>query len=108
MATAQELYDDLVTEHLTRPEVSMGRMLHAEGLRAGGRTYAFFAKDRVMLKLPAARAGELVADGTAQPVHMGRRRMREWIALTVPDEPLWRLLLTEAATYAITPARRTT
>jgi hypothetical protein len=101
MATAQELYDDLVTEHLTRPEVSMGRMFHAEGLRVRGKVYAFFSKDRdrVVLKLPASRARELVGEGTAEVMVMGARRMREWVALREPDETVWRRLLTEASTY---------
>ncbi|MEV4174763.1 hypothetical protein [Nonomuraea sp. NPDC049709] len=99
MVTAQELYDDLVMEHLARPEVSMGRMLHSDGLRVNGKVYAFFARDRVIVKLPAARAGGLVADGTAEVVQMGTRRMRDWVGLRAPDEEVWRGLLAEAATY---------
>ncbi|WP_433429156.1 hypothetical protein [Nonomuraea sp. CA-141351] len=101
MATAQELYDDLIMEHLARPEVSLGRMFHAEGLKVNGKVYAFFSKTKggVVLKLPAARAGELVGEGTAEVMVMGARRMREWVALRVPDEDVWRRLLTEAAAY---------
>jgi hypothetical protein len=106
MVTAQELYDELAAEHLTRPEVSMGRMFHADGLRVGGKTYAFFSRDRgVVLKLPAARAGELVGDGTAEVVRMGARQMREWVALREPDERVWRDLMEEAAGYVASPGR---
>ncbi|NRQ36137.1 hypothetical protein HII36_30520 [Nonomuraea sp. NN258] len=105
MATAQELYDDLVAEHLTRPQVSVGRMLHADGLKVDGKTYAFFAGDRVILKLPAPRAAELLRDGTAEVVRMGRRQMREWVGLRVPDESVWRDLLGEAARYVETLAK---
>ncbi|MGN9840213.1 hypothetical protein ACTMTI_19025 [Nonomuraea sp. H19] len=100
MATAEELYEDMVAEHLTRPDVSMGRMLHADGLKVGGKAYAFFSKDRgVVLKLPAPRAGELVGEGTAEVVRMGTRQMREWVALREPDEEVWRRLMAEAAAY---------
>ncbi|MEQ4717000.1 hypothetical protein [Nonomuraea sp. B19D2] len=101
MATAQELYDDLIMEHLARPEVSLGRMFHAEGLKVNGKVYAFFSKAKggVVLKLPAARAGELVGEGTAEAMVMGARRMREWVALPVADEAVWRRLMTEAADY---------
>ncbi|MBF8193364.1 MmcQ/YjbR family DNA-binding protein [Nonomuraea sp. K274] len=101
MATAQELYDDLVTEHLARPEVSMGRMFHAEGLKVNGKVYAFFSRDRdrPVVKLPAARAGELVREGTAELMRMGGRRMREWVQLGEPDEEAWRRLMTEASAY---------
>ncbi|MGP3917876.1 hypothetical protein [Nonomuraea sp. 10N515B] len=99
MASAQELYDDLVAEHLARPDVSMGRMLHADGLKVRGKAYAFFSRDRVVLKLPAARAGELVGEGTAEVLRMGSRQMREWVALREPDEVVWRRLMAEAATY---------
>ncbi|MEV4013734.1 MmcQ/YjbR family DNA-binding protein [Nonomuraea angiospora] len=100
MSTARELYDDLVTEQLVRPEVSMGRMLHSEGLKVNGKVFAFFSKDqRVVLKLPAARAAELLDEGTADEMVMAARRMREWVALRTPDEEVWRGLLTEAAAY---------
>ncbi|QFY10552.1 hypothetical protein GBF35_31600 [Nonomuraea phyllanthi] len=100
MATAQELFDDLIMEHLARPEVSMGRMFHSEGLKVNGKIYAFLSKDRrVVLKVPAARAAELVEEGTAEAMVMGARRMREWVALRAPDETVWRRLLSEAATY---------
>lgn len=79
----------------------MGRMFHAEGLKVGGKVYAFFSasRDRVVLKLPAARAGELVKDGTAEVMRMGARQMREWVSLREPDEVVWRRLMGEAADY---------
>jgi hypothetical protein len=101
MVAAQELYDDLVMEQLARPGVSLGRMFHSEGLRIEGKVYAFFStsRDRVVLKLPAARAAGLVADGTAEVMQMGGRRMREWVGLPEPEEETWRGLLAEAAAY---------
>lgn len=79
----------------------MGRMFHAEGLKVGGKVYAFFSvsRDRVVLKLPAARAKELVGDGTAEVMRMGARQMREWVALREPDEEVWRRLMEEASLY---------
>ncbi|MEU6713611.1 hypothetical protein ABZ897_19205 [Nonomuraea sp. NPDC046802] len=99
MAAAKELYDDLVMEQLSQPEVSMGRMFHTQGLTVKGKVYAFFSKDRLILKLPAARVGELVKEGTAEVMVMAARRMREWVAVREPDEELWRKLMAEAAAY---------
>ncbi|MEV4803209.1 hypothetical protein AB0K18_24660 [Nonomuraea sp. NPDC049421] len=101
MATAEELYEDLVSEHLARPGVRMGRMFNSEGLQVRGRVYAFYARSRgrVVVKLPAPRAAALVEDGTAEEMRMGGRRMREWVGLAQPDEEIWRHLLGEAAAY---------
>lgn len=99
MATAQELFDDLAEEHLGRAEVSMGRILQNEGLTVNGKLYAFCARGRLIVKVPAVRAKELLEGGQAEVVEMGKRRMKEWVAFTSPDETVWRTMMAEASAY---------
>lgn len=101
--TGQALYADLVDEQLARPEVSIGRMLRNDGLKINDKTFAFISmRERLVVKLPQERAAALVADGTAQVLEMGTRRMREWVELPELDEDTWRGLMNEAAAYVET------
>ncbi|MFD1929953.1 MULTISPECIES: hypothetical protein [Nonomuraea] len=105
MTEGKALYADLVAEHLTRPEVSIGRMLRNDGLKINGRTFAFISmRERLVVKLPQERAAALVAVGTAHAVEMGTRRMREWVEIPELDEDTWRALMEEAAAYVETLA----
>jgi hypothetical protein len=101
-ADARALYDDLAAEHLREPEVSVGRSLSNETLTVNGKIFAFVKDDRLVVKLPAARAAELVAAGRAAAFQSGGRRMREWITVPLPaaggDEP-WRGLMADARVY---------
>ncbi|MFZ2501258.1 MAG: hypothetical protein WAW88_01105 [Nocardioides sp.] len=72
--------------------------------------FAFVGRDnRLILKLPAARARELLADAVVAPVEIGTRVMREWVAVAYPDAPddtggelLWADLIAEARSYVAT------
>lgn len=67
------------------PAVEQGRMLHAPGLRTGGRFFAFATPEDIVVKLPAARVRELIASGTGRPCVLRKAApMREWVRL-VPD-----------------------
>lgn len=99
MAEAQRLFDKLAEEHLSRPRVSMGRILANEGLTVNGKLYAFCGSGRLIVKVPLERARALLAAGEAEPVELGRRRMKEWVAFPLPDEPVWRAAMAEALAF---------
>ncbi|WP_067478971.1 hypothetical protein [Actinomadura hibisca] len=86
-------------------DVSMGTMFRSPGLRVGGKVFAFLGRrGQLIVKLPRARAGELVAAGTADEVVMGKRTMREWIEFPeqgddVETLALWRSVAQEAHQY---------
>jgi hypothetical protein len=91
--SAQELYEDLAEEQLRAPEVSLGRALSNNVLKANGKIFAFLKGDRLVVKLPAARCGMLLAAG-AVPFESGGRKMKEWVA--VADQAGWPDLMDEA------------
>lgn len=99
----QEIYDELAAEYLRMPEVSVGRSLQSDVLKINGKMFAFLKGDRLVVKLPAARAAGLVADGAAVPFESGGRPMREWVAVSMPTpaagEGRWRDLMDEASRY---------
>ncbi len=71
------VFDAVLALH---PGDEVGRMLRSPALRAAGRCYAFTSGDAMIVKLPAARVGQLVAAGVGEPcAPRPGRPMREWI-----------------------------
>jgi hypothetical protein len=107
MATAHEIFDPLVAEHLERPGVDVGRMFGTQGLRVRGKMYAFIGHDgELIVKLPSGRIDALATEGDAVRMVMRGRELREWVAVD-PDGGTARLapLLAEAHDFVdrITP-----
>jgi hypothetical protein len=77
--------EQVLAEH---PDDEQGRMLHSPGLKTGGKFYAFAANaEDLMVKLPAARVQEIIAEGLGVPCETRPGRpMREWVQITAPDE----------------------
>jgi hypothetical protein len=63
---------------------------------SNGRIFAAITKGKLMLKLPAGRVDELVADGTGEPFIMRGRAMREWILVAPERASAWPPLVDEA------------
>lgn len=78
-------------------------------LRTNG---AFFASydtrtGRLLVKLPASRVQELIADGTAEPFAPAGRTFREWVAVPAGGSTTWTSLPAEAFHFLSTlPAKR--
>jgi TfoX/Sxy family transcriptional regulator of competence genes len=96
----QELFDDLTAHYLGRPEVSIGRLFRSEGLKVHGKVFAMLVTDRLVVKIPAAQATAVVAQGRAVPFESGGgRKMREWVALDVAERDAWPQLVADAFAY---------
>lgn len=86
---AQAFLDAIAAEYRDDPAIEMGTMFHSPGLRVGGKIFAFLGGDqRLIVKLPRARALEAVGTGTAHHVTMGSRTMKEWVAFPLDGDDL--------------------
>jgi hypothetical protein len=83
------------------PGVERGRMLHAPGLKATGRFFAFVRTDgELVVKVPAARVAALVASGEGLPFDRGQGTpMREWVLVRPADEAACDAILREARDF---------
>ena len=104
---ARARLERLAAPLLERPGVGWGRMFSTEGLGIRGKIFGVVPHDGgLMVKVPEARADELVAEGAVERVVMRGREMREWVVMpdAAPDSA-WSALLEEARAYldAITP-----
>lgn len=90
--------------------VDVGTMFRSPGLRTGTTIVAFLgAEDRLLVKVPRERAIQLVSEEAAEPVTMGARTMREWVAIPTDADPAatemrWTTFAREALTYLRTPS----
>lgn len=96
---AEQRFDELAEQYLGRTAVSRQRTFASEALLVGGKIVAFVGKGgRLVVKVPAPRAADLVERGLAERVRLGRNLAREWISLP-GDSTLWRDVLDESFAY---------
>lgn len=87
--------------------VEQGRMLHSAGLKTTGKFFAFTTKSQLVVKLPAARVAELIANGAGKPCEPRKGRpMREWILLTPADEDACTAYVVEARDFVASHTNR--
>ena len=103
-AAAQAVLDRLSGDYIVRPGVERDRMFGSDGLKVNGKFFAFIGREgRLILKLPASQAADLVAAGKAEPVTIGSRKTREWVGLPMPGAPgdtaEWKRALADAHSY---------
>lgn len=84
---AIELLHEIAASLRSAGPVELGTMLHNPGIRTGTKIVAFIGSDdRLIVKVPRERALELIEQGRAAPLSMGRRTMREWIEVPSGDD----------------------
>jgi hypothetical protein len=75
------------------------RKFGSNGLKAGGKLFALFTQDTLVVKLPKERVSELAAAGQGQAFDPGRGRlMKEWLTVTHPKAS-WLALASEAFAF---------
>jgi hypothetical protein len=93
---------DAGAERLLRddPRIERGRIFHDDGLKIGGKVFAFPRHGEVVLKLPATRVQELVASEAGSPFDAGKGRpMREWVTVRPVSEAECAAYLAEARDF---------
>src|SRR3954451_13687667 len=100
--TGEELFSDLVEPMYADPAVQRSTMMGLPCVRLDGRIFASLDRrtGALLVKLPAPRTGELIADGVGEPFAPAGRVFREWAAIGKPDRKRWQHLLTEARDHA--------
>lgn len=97
---AHEIFDPIAADYLGRPGVDIGPMFGSEGLRIRGKVFAFVGyRGGLVVKVPEARAADLVATGDVERMVMRERPMREWLLVDAEHAPLWPGLVAEAFAY---------
>jgi hypothetical protein len=80
------------------PGAQGGRRFGADTLRVGGSIFAMLSHGELVVKLPAERVAELIAQGAGTPFSAGRGTpMRQW--LTVASSADWEGLAREALAF---------
>ncbi len=76
------------------------RAFGSTSLKTDGKIFAMLVKDRLVVKLPAARVRGLVGEGVGEAFDPGHGRIqKEWLSVTGADPGQWRLLATESEAF---------
>lgn len=93
----QKRWDRLVDAAIGGP-VTLGTMFGSKGLRTGTKFFAIWWHGQLVLKLPAARIGELVRAGEGAPFEpMAGRLMNGWLVIVATSD--WSVLAEEACVF---------
>ena len=88
------------------PSVAKAKGFGSKGLKVARKLFAFHSKERLVLKLPAARVAALVEAGVGSSYDPGHGRvMKEWVAIGLERRSQWRRLAEEALALAAVRAR---
>ena len=104
-STAMDLLHEVAAALQNDGPIEVGTMFRSPGLRTGNKIVAFLGHGGCLIvKLPRLRGTALVDLGIAEPVTMGARTMREWVAIPAgPDtettRDTWTVLAKEAFQY---------
>lgn len=83
------------------PAISEKRMFGTTALCAEGKVFLFPWRDTVVVKIPAAQAGELVASGDATLFDPGHgRTSKTWVAVLASASDRWPGLARDARAFA--------
>jgi hypothetical protein len=76
------------------------RAFGSTSLKTGGKIFAMLVKDRLVVKLPAARVEALVDQGIGERFDPGHGRIqKEWLSVRGADPEQWRALATESEAF---------
>lgn len=98
----EQLFWDHVAPLLTSRRVEEGTIMSSPCIRLGGAFVAmpYHQGPGLVIKLPAGRVADLVAQGTGQPFAPAGRVFKEWVLVERHDAALWDALLDEALAFA--------
>ena len=88
------------------PEVEFGKMFGSVALKVRGKVFSMCVKDKLVVKLPAARVKQLIDRGLAAPFDPGHGRvMKEWVSIASGAEIDWVKVSNEAKAFVAQSAR---
>ena len=98
-------WDALVARLLAEGEATYGgtgarRAFGSTSLKTDGKIFAMLVKDRLVVKLPAARVEELAGQGIGERFDPGHGRIqKEWLSVVGDDPAEWHALATESEAF---------
>ena len=82
------------------------RAFGSTSLKTDGKIFAMLVKDRLVVKLSAARVSALVAEGVGEPFDPGHGRIqKEWLNVGGSDPDQWRDLALESEAFVAKRSR---
>jgi TfoX/Sxy family transcriptional regulator of competence genes len=97
---AQSSFERLAAVQSGHADVGRRRMFGHDGLTVKGKFFAFLDDDRLLLKLPRAKMGALLAEGHATSAASISPAMTKWVAIPYASRAAdWDALADEAREF---------
>jgi len=95
--TAEQMFQGIADGLLRERSITQAKMFGAQGLRSGGKVFAFLWKQRLVVKLPQDRVEQLVREENAVRFDPGHGRVsKEWVSVAADAKTNWTRLVHEA------------
>ena len=91
-------FHDVVAAFAKDRAVASSRKFATINLSVGGKVFAFANKAGMVVKLPSPRVAALIVAGSATPLIMGKRTMKEW-AVVLPGAGNWVTVARQARAF---------
>jgi len=110
-AIAEERFTELVaalagTPGVTVPDGSGGSRFGSAACKVDGAIFAMLTGGALVVKLPADRVAECIADGRGEPFSTGKAKpMREWLRVIGHEPQTWSTLAREALAFVAAQRR---
>ena len=106
--SATELFWEIAEELQTEdPRVVEGTIMGGRCLRVGAEFLALagFKVSGLVVKLPAKRVEEIIADGRGEPFAPANKVFSEWVSVPIPEREDWKALLLEGIAFVSEPPK---
>src|SRR3990172_5827238 len=88
--TAEKMFQGIADGLLRERSITQAKMFGAQGLRSGGKVFAFLWKQRLVVKLPQDRVEQLVREESAVRFDPGHGRVsKEWVSVAADAKTNW-------------------
>src|SRR3990170_6553604 len=100
--TPEQIFQDIAAGLLRERSITQAKMFGSQGLRSGGKVFAFLWKQRLVVKLPQDRVEQLVREGNAVRFDPGHGRVsKEWVSVASGAKGDWTRLVGEAREFLV-------
>lgn len=96
---AEKAWHDVLQAQASKGDITTARKFGTDSLSVGGKVFAMNYKGNLVVKLPRDRVADLLRTGLAEPFVLGRRAMREWVAVSPRAGKDWTSIAEEARAF---------
>ncbi len=96
---AERAWHAVLQAQVSKGDITTARKFGTDSLSVSGKVFAMNYKGNLVVKLPKDRVAGLLKTGLGEPFILGRRAMREWVAVSPRAGKDWPSITEEARAF---------